>query len=87
MTLKWLFILLFSHFLFTVCLASELILESYPKEKVLFEINSPASVHGRFFGDLQVAVTKRCYCLVRGLGSEGIFEASVELNKPRSSSN
>ena len=78
MTSKWLSILLFSHFLFQVCSASELILEDYPKEKVLFEINSPASVHGQFVGDLQVAVTKRCYCLVRGLASEGIFEASVE---------
>ena len=45
-------------FLFPVCLASELILEDNPKETVLFEINSPASVHGRFFGDLHVAVTE-----------------------------
>ena len=59
--------------------------QSLRKQEVLFHINNPTLVHGRFDGELQLAVTEQGYCLAGGVSRTGIFEASVELLEPAQS--
>ena len=55
------------------------------QKEVLFEIINPALVYGRFKEDLNLALTNQGYCLAGGIDRTGVFEASVEFLKPKTS--
>ncbi len=99
MILRWLFLLLHLCFFASAFWASDdsptsfnyvqkaslSSVQSLSKQEVLFQINNPTLVHGRFDGDLQLAVTEQGYCLAGGVSGTGTFEASVELLEPAKS--
>ncbi len=57
----------------------------HSQKEVLFEIINPALVYGRFKEDLNLALTNQGYCLAGGIDRTGVFEASVEFLKPKTS--